>query len=212
MVFKSIKRLLAAVGLCCILSAAHAETTDITGSNADSADAATTAATAAGERESIFGDKTPTLDKSHFTWGADVGASIDMGGYDMSTFDIDIVLGYKNSLLRTLGLSAGIHRDFHTGTNFIPLMAVLRTSFIPRKTVCFFDLKAGYSFNTVGEENSGGFTFNAGIGFNLASSKRFRSHLILSYQFIHLNELQGTMVDQVKNHIDFIQLHFGVNF
>ncbi len=208
MVFKSIKRLLAAVGLCCILSAAYAETTNITGGNADSADAATTAATAAGERESIFGDKTPALDKSHFTWGADVGASIDMGGYDMSTFDIDIVLGYKNSLLRTLGLSAGIHRDFHTGTNFIPLMAVLRTSFIPRKTLCFFDLKAGY----VGEENSGGFTFNAGIGFNLASSKRFRSHLILSYQFIHLNELQGTMVDRVKNHIDFIQLHFGVNF
>ena len=154
MVFKSIKQLLAAVGLCCILSAAHAETTDINGSNADNA------ATAAEERESIFGDKTPALDKSHFTWGADVGASIDMGGYDMTTFDIDIVLGYKNTLLRTLGLSAGIHRDFHTGTNFIPLMAVLRTSFIPRKTLCFFDLKAGYSFNTVGEENSGGFTLN----------------------------------------------------
>lgn len=165
------------------------------------------------QHESIFDYKSPSLSKSHFTWGADVGASIDVGGYDFSTFDLDVVIGYKNSIIKTLGISAGIHRDFHQGTNFVPLTAVIRTGFIPRSSLCFLNMKAGYSFNTVGEtDTKGGFIFNAGVGFNLATSKNFQSHIILSYEFIHLNEQQGTMIDKVRNHVDMIQIAVGVNF
>lgn len=171
-----------------------------------------TTATQSGH-ESIFQSPIGSLAASHFTWGADIGASIDINGYDMSTFDLDIVLGYKNDLLKTLGISAGIHRDFHTGTTFVPVEAVVRTAFIPRPCPIFMNLKAGYSFNTVGDSpTKGGFIFNAGIGFNLYRSQRVQTHLLLSYQFIHLNEMQGTMIDKKENHVDMIQVAFGVNF
>ena len=45
---------------------------------------------------------------NHFTWGADIGSTIDISGNDMSTIDIDAFFGYKNKFIRTVGLGAGI--------------------------------------------------------------------------------------------------------
>lgn len=164
-------------------------------------------------RESIFGGSR-SLAKSKFTWGAEVGCSVDLGGYDLSTFDLDVVLGYKNSWIHTAGISCGVHRDFTKGNNFIPLMAVFRTAFSTRPRFWFANLKAGYSFNSLNEDSGthGGFILNAGIGFNLAQSKRFHTYLILSYEFIHLNETQGTMIDKQIHNLDLAQISFGVNF
>lgn len=164
--------------------------------------------------ESLFDYKAPSLAKSHFTWGGEVGASVDVGGYDLSTFDLDIVIGYKNSWIRTLGISAGIHRDFSKGNHFVPLQAVLRTPFSSANKLCFLNLKAGYSFNTVSEDSGthGGFMLTTGIGFNLAMSRNFRSHIILSYEYIRLNKKQGQMVDKRQSNVDMVQIVFGVNF
>lgn len=177
---------------------------------AETTDSVTSSSTV---HESIFDYASPRLGSSHFTWGADVGASIDINGYDMSTFDLDVIIGYKNSILKTLGISAGVHRDFQLGTTFVPLQAVIRTSFVPRPSLLFMNLKTGYSFNTVGDSpTKGGFIFNAGIGFNLYRSQRVQTHLILSYEFIHLNKEQGIMIDKKKGHTDMIQVAFGLNF
>lgn len=163
--------------------------------------------------ESIFG-KSVSLALSHFTWGCEIGASIDLDGYDMSTFDANVLIGYKDKYIRTLGCSVGINRDFQTGTHFIPIMAVFRSPIVPSNKICFADLKAGYSFNSVGsdKERGNGFTFSAGVGFNLASSRRFHSYLAICYQFIHLNARQGVMIDKVITHTDMIALRLGVNF
>lgn len=163
--------------------------------------------------ESIFDVKTHTLDTSHFTWGADVGTSIDIGGYDLSTFDLEVVLGYKRAWLRTLGVSCGVHRDFTKGNHLIPLMALVRTQLLPGSNATFLNIKAGYSFNSIGESDTNtGFMMNVGIGFNLASSRQFQTHLVLSYEYLRLNGDQRIMVDRARNHADLIQLIFGVNF
>lgn len=50
-------------------------------------------------RESLFPEKSRSLAKSHFTWGAEAGASIDLTGHDMSTFDVDVLFGDRKSVV-----------------------------------------------------------------------------------------------------------------
>lgn len=164
-------------------------------------------------RESIF-NSGMSLSESHFTWGADLGSSIDLRGTDLSTFDAEVVLGYKNKFFRLIGIGAGVHRAFGNGSNLIPVYAILRTSFRTRPSLFFFNLKAGYSFNSVLEGPSkAGLNVSLGVGINLAVSRRFKSHIILSYGYFRLDEEQRQSIGLkgVRN-IDYAQLRFGVNF
>lgn len=44
------------------------------------------------EEESLIQGKGKSLSFSHFTWGAEVGSSLDMTGHDLSSFDVDVLL------------------------------------------------------------------------------------------------------------------------
>lgn len=164
--------------------------------------------------ESIFGDKSSSLSKSHFTWGVDLGSSVDMGGNDLSTFDAEANLGYKSSWFQALGIGAGVHRAFGNGANLIPVFALVRTSFRPKPSLLFFNLKVGYSFNSYGHDTPvhGGFYLSGGVGVNLAVSRRFRSHIILSYGYFRLDDSQRVASGLNVRNIDYAQIHFGVNF
>ncbi len=165
------------------------------------------------ERESLFPKATRNLDKSHFTWGAEFGASIDLSGYNTSTFNIDAVLGYKNNFFRILGAGVGIHRSLGNGDNFIPIYALLRSSFSHRPRLFFMSLKVGYSFNTIGDSPTFGDT-NAqlGAGINLAMGKKFQSHIILAYEFRHFNRRHKYILNDKANDISLATISFGVNF
>lgn len=162
--------------------------------------------------ESIFGDS-QSLSRSHFTWGADFGASIDMQGTDLSTFDVEAMLGYKNKFINFAGVGAGIHRAIGVGSNLIPVYGMIRTSFTSKPSLLFLDLKAGYSFNSIGQSSGkGAAIFSTGIGVNLATSRRFSSHLILSYSFysVHKDQRVGDL-EGIKG-INYACIRFGVNF
>ncbi|MBD5264118.1 MAG: hypothetical protein HDS48_01130 [Bacteroides sp.] len=165
------------------------------------------------ERESLFPKATKNLSTSHFTWGAEFGASIDLSGYDTSTFNVDAVFGYKNNYFRILGAGAGIHRSLGNGDNFIPVYALMRTSFSQQPKLFFMSLKVGYSFNTMGDSPMFGDT-NAqlGAGINLAMSKRFQSHLILAYEFRHFNKRHKHILNDRAEDISLATISFGVNF
>lgn len=165
------------------------------------------------QRESLFPDKGKDLIGSHFTWGAEVGTSIDVSGYDTSTFNIDALLGYKSDYFRIAGVGAGIHRALGTGDNFIPVYAVLRTSFSSKPRLFFMSLKAGYSFNTISNSSTFGDVNAAlGAGINLAISKRFKSHIILAYEFRHFNSKHREKYSLEAEDISLATLTFGVNF
>ena len=165
-------------------------------------------------RESIFSDvHRPLGIFSHFTWGADLGASIDMGGCDMSTFDADVFFGYKNAIIKTVGVGAGIHQAFGNGHNFIPVYAMFRSSFRRKPSLFFFDAKAGYSFNTISNSHSqGGIYGSVGIGINLAISKHFQSHIILSYGYFGMSAINAEDINYDGRHINYAQLRIGANF
>ncbi len=164
------------------------------------------------KRESLFSSR-DDLSGSHFTWGGEVGASIDLSGYNTSTFNIDAILGYKNSYFRTLGAGLGIHRSLGSGDTYVPVYALLRTSFSKRPRLFFMSFKAGYSFNTIGDSPAfGDANAQIGAGINLAMSRRFQSHIILAYEFRHFDQRHKYILNDKTENVSFATLSFGVNF
>lgn len=165
-------------------------------------------------RESIFPDiHRPLGIFSHFTWGVDLGASIDMSGTDMSTFDADVFLGYKNSWIRSVGAGVGIHQAFGNGHNLIPVYALFRSSFRKKPSLFFFDMRAGYSFNHINNtDRQGGAFGSVGVGINLAMSKHFQSHIILSYGYYVTKAVSDLTAGFDASHINYAQIRIGANF
>lgn len=166
------------------------------------------------ERESIFPEGSRLLGlSSHFSWGADIGASIDLGGNNFSTFDADVNFGYKDAFISFIGVGGGVHQAFGTGNQFFPVYMLFRTSFRKKPSHYFLNIKAGYSFNSLKEtESKGGINLSIGLGIKLAETKNFRSHLILSYGYYRLSGSDENFGPWRLTHIDQAQLRFGVSF
>lgn len=165
------------------------------------------------ERESIFGGNR-SLEKSHFTWGADIGASVDLTAHDMSTFDVDFILGYKNSFIKTAGIGVGIHRTVQGGDNIIPIYALIRTNFSSRPSLLFLNARLGYSFNTIEDSPMfGDYNSALGCGFNLSQSKKAKTYIILGVGYRYFNKRHQDYISRLDtNSIWVAQLQFGVNF
>jgi len=163
--------------------------------------------------DTLLGPKGKSLVGSHFTWGADVGSSVDLSGSDMTTFDIDAYFGYKGSLIRTAALGAGVHKAFGNSYTFLPVYALIRTSFRSQPSMFFMEFKGGYSFNTLADSGSAGGVYGSvGAGINLAMSRKLQSHIILSYGFFTLRKASELAIPYVGDNISYAVLHFGVNF
>jgi hypothetical protein len=150
-------------------------------------------------------DKTPMRDHGHFAWGAEVGGSIDMSANDMSTIDFTALVGYRRSWMKFLGVGAGMDIMVNSSCRSFPMFANLKTSFSSRPQLLFMDVRAGLSVNYLPDDltQTGAYAF-AGVGFNLASGKRFASHLTLGYSFVDRRD-----VNHNEHHIEFSPLHYA---
>lgn len=166
------------------------------------------------EDDTLLGPQTGfSLSGSHFTWGADVGSSVDLSGSDMTTFDIDAYFGYKGTMIRTAAAGIGVHKAFGNSYTFIPVYALLRSSFRSEPSLFFMEVKGGYSFNTLADSGSAGGAYGSvGVGINLAMSPRLQSHIILSYGFFTLHKASELAIPYVGDNISYAVLHFGINF
>lgn len=150
---------------------------------------------------------------NHFTWGADIGSTIDISGNDMSTIDIDAFFGYKNKFIRTVGLGAGIKSAIGNSYTSIPVYAILRTNFSNTPSLCFLDLRAGYAFNTLTDDVTQDSFFGAvGVGFNLYSTQEFKSHIILAYTFMNMDSFYAGGIYNDINNFSGMSVRIGINF
>lgn len=166
------------------------------------------------ERESLFPGRSRNLAFSHFTWGAEAGASLDLTGHDLSTFDVDVLFGYKNAYIKLAGFGAGIHRTVQGGDNFIPVYATIQTSFRKQPSLFFFTAKIGYSFNTISDSPTfGDLSSTLGVGINLSRSQTAQTHIILSGGYRYFNRRHINMVEKIDQHYIYIaRLCFGISF
>lgn len=154
-----------------------------------------------------------SVKSSGFTWGVDAGSSIDMSNNGMSSIDGDAYFGFKNSFLRTIGLGAAIHSSLGNGNSFIPVYAILRTSFTSRPVLCFLDLRGGYSFNSINnDDNQKGAFGSVGVGFNLYSNTKFKSHIILAYNYFKLSDYTKDQVNIKTTDLHAMSVRIGISF
>lgn len=127
----------------------------------------------------------------HFAWGIDGGSSVDITCNDMTTIDLHAYFGYKGPWLNFLGAGAGINAMINNGSRCYPVYMMLRTSFCRQPQLCFLDLRAGVSFNSIMDNKSQtDFYGTLGVGFNLATGRKFSSHLIVSYNYMPLRHVE----------------------
>lgn len=163
--------------------------------------------------ESLFPNAGRSLVFSHFTWGIDLGTSIDLHGTNLSTIDLDVMVGYKSTFIRTLGVGSGVHRAFGQHNTIYPVYAVFRSSFRNKPSLLFFNTRIGYAFTTLNSgATRGGVMAAVGMGVNLAMSKKFQSHILLSYCYYHINATTRKESGLNKHYIDLARISFGVNF
>ncbi len=164
--------------------------------------------------ESLFPERSKNLANSHFTWGAEAGASIDLTGYDMSTIDLDVLVGYKNKAIRMAGVGVGVHRSVQMGDNFIPIYATIQTSFRSKPSLFFLSAKVGYSFNTIDDSPLfGDMMASLGCGVNLSKSKRANTYILLSGGYRYFNNRHIQELERIDRHYVYIAtLSFGVSF
>lgn len=138
-----------------------------------------------------------------FTWGADAGASIDMTGNDMSTVDFDLYFGMRRKWIGFFGLGVGADIMVTNSCRSFPLYVAFRTNFVNRPTVAFWDVRLGVSLNYLehNHQQTGLYGFT-GVGFNLARSRRFSSHIIVGYTFRERRRIEGADMTH-----DFASLH-----
>lgn len=165
-------------------------------------------------RESNLSDIAQEKKIKPFTFGAEVGASIDMGGNDLSTFDVDLFTGYRSHHIKCLGLGVGLHNSFSSNRYYLPVYVLFRSNLLKNKKLLFVDFRAGYSSNQMCKgETQGGFFGAAGLGINLSVSKKFGSHLLIGYNFYQVSPFtdeKGAFQDINGNHL--VSVRLGISF
>ncbi len=195
---KNMKRLQAILAAAACVGAAAAQTEPVTVTTTTTTTPTTTTAAAGHEDPdaslppSLFGGDGDELVTSHFSWGADLGTSIDLTTSDMTSVNLHACLGYKSRSIRFLGIGAGINTMMNNSSRSYPVYAMLRTSFSSRPRLCFMDLRLGAVFNNFYEfKNQTDLYSSMGLGITLAAGRRFSSHLVIGYTFMPVRNLEA---------------------
>ena len=155
----------------------------------------------------------PSNFMKHFTWGVDAGSSIDISGNDLSSIDTEAFLGYKNNIVQALGVGVGLHSALGNSFTLIPTYAIVRTNLSVNHPLCFVETKLGYSFNSFNNgESQNGIYCSAGIGFNLYTSEKVRSHIVLSYSFSGLNPITAENYTRYEHSLSAMSVKIGISF
>ena len=166
-------------------------------------------------QEEILVDLSPRVENpvSHFAWGIDLGAAIDMTSNDMSFIDIHANLGYRNDWMRFAGIGAGINMMLSNSSRSYPVYAMARTSFSSRPQLSFLEAKVGCAFNSIDSYSSQtDFYGSLGWGITLASSRTFTSHIVLSYVFMPLHDVTTDTGVQHMPDLHYAALKIGASF
>lgn len=117
----------------------------------------------------------------HFTWGVDLSSGVDLTARDMTMINLSASFGYKGGIMRFAGVGASIITMMNNSSRCYPIYAIGRTSFSTSRKPCFLEVHAGVSFNSImNYKRTTGFYGSLGIGFTLAQTRKFSSHIVLS--------------------------------
>lgn len=151
--------------------------------------------------------------RPRFTWGTAVGTSIDMTGNDMASMDVSLNVGMRKGWINFLGVGAEACFAVSNSCRFFPVYVHFQTNFTNRPTIAFWDLKLGGSFNSLeGDINQSALYAYTGVGFNLARSAKFATHLSVGYTFRQRRNLRYADRLEVLDDLHCATVKIGVEF
>ena len=118
-----------------------------------------------------------------FSWGAEIGSTVDLSGHDMTSLDFSAYFGMRRSWLDFAGVGAAANIVVNNSSRTYPLFANLRFSFTPRNPLLFADLRGGMALHSIDVVSGNKFKpfAQVGVGVYLARGKSFSSYLIAGY-------------------------------
>lgn len=154
-------------------------------------------------------DKSP---KQGFTWGAEVGAGIDMGGDNMSTLNIEALIGYRTSWIDFAGIGLGIDMMMSNSCRAFPIYGMIRSSFAKKPKLFFAEMRTGIALNqATNVPDRGNLFLQPGGGIYLATGKNFTSYLTLSYTYDAMT-FYGDKKDTLVHGLNMATISIGVTF
>lgn len=149
----------------------------------------------------------------HFTWGVDIGSGVDLTSHDMTMFELGACFGYKGSWMRFAGIGASIVSMMNNSSRCYPVYGMLRTSFSRYHRLCFMEVQAGVSFNSILDyKQQTDFYGSLGIGLTLAHSRKFTSHVVLRGVFMPLSPVEVDGVRHLTYDIGYACIGIGCAF
>lgn len=155
------------------------------------------------------------LSRYSFSWGAQIGGSIDMSAQNMSTIDFSATVGMRHAWVKMLGIGAGAHIMASNSCRTYPVFLAFRTDFSStRRRLLFMDTRVGIANNTFPGDahRTGAYTY-AGLGINLATGHRFASFISVGYTYMQRGDLTyGDGEHHHLPHLHFASVALGVSF
>lgn len=150
--------------------------------------------------------------KQRFTWGAEAGAGIDMGGDNMSTLNIEALIGYRTSWIDFVGIGIGIDMMMSNSCRAFPVYAMIRSSFAQKPKLFFAEMRAGVALNqATNVPDRTNLFLQPGVGIYLATGKTFTSYLTLSYTYDAMT-FYGDKKDTLVHGLNMATISIGVTF
>ncbi len=147
-----------------------------------------------------------------FTWGAEAGTGIDMGGDNMSTLNLRATIAYSGPYLELAGIGAGVDMVMSNSTRSFPIYALVRSSFSRSPKLLFAELRGGIAVSQVPSFTDQTKPFiQPGIGIHLATGSTFSSYLTLSYTYNGFS-YYGDKSDTVITGLNLATIAIGITF
>lgn len=147
-----------------------------------------------------------------FTWGAEAGTGIDMGGDNMSTLNLRSTVAYSGPYLELAGVGAGVDMVMSNSTRTFPIYAILRSSFSRTPKLLFAELRGGIAISQVPSLADQTKPFiQSGVGIHLATGATFSSYLTLSYIYNGFS-YSGDKADTLIRGLNLASIAIGVTF
>lgn len=155
------------------------------------------------------------LRKCTFSWGVQMGGSIDMSGQNMSSLDLCGIVGLRHKWIKMLGVGAGAQMMVSNSCRAYPVFFTFRTDFSStRRRLVFLDTRVGAANNTFpqGVHRTGLYAYG-GVGINLATGKRFASFMTLGYTYLHRGDVTyGEGETYFLPHLHYASVGLGIHF
>lgn len=147
------------------------------------------------------------------TWGASLEGSVDMSGNDMSNIGMEAYVGMHTVGVQMLGIGSGIYTPVSNSQRTIPLYAIVRTNFSSSPSLCFGDIRGGLAINFLeGDHTQADAYVSAGIGMNLASGRKYSSHLIIGYTLIGRGDYYNGLENIHLGDLHMVTARLGITF